>query len=89
MQVFHMRHGTTVWRAVRHIASIAFLSAVAVAGYTITDSVVNREHYDAQAAAELRQCVAVLNGQVKMVDSETGAVARVTWSKVKLVEGLR
>jgi len=89
MQVFRLRHGATAWRTVRHIASVACISAAAVAGYIVADLAINSGVYDARAAAELQQCVAVLNGQVKMVDGETGAVARVTWSKVKLVEGLR
>jgi len=63
----------------------ASVFALGLLVYGASDVVLNHLEYESVAERESRECFAVLNGDVKMVDKDTGEIARVTWSRVNLI----
>jgi len=94
MRLYRVAHKLELWRIQHGVVAIR-ASSVAVRGVGIialgllifgaSDVIVNHASYESASEKSARECFAVLNGEVKMLDNDTGEIARVTWSKVSLV----
>lgn len=87
--LWRIQHGMTATRLAHGAVRLAGIAALGVTVYVASDLVVNHLEYEVKAETDLRECVGVLNGSVKMIDRETGEVARVTWSRVNLIGGAK
>ena len=85
IELWRIQHGLVASRLLDVGIKVAAVFALGLLVYGATDIVVNHLEYEGVAEREARECFAVLNGDVKMVDKDTGEVARVTWSRVDLI----
>lgn len=88
-EVYRITHSVTAQVLTHASLRLAAIVALGITVFIASDLVVNHLEYEAKSQSDLRECVAVLNGDVKMLDGDTGEVAKVTWSKVNLIGGVQ
>lgn len=89
LELYRIKHGMTA-QVIGHLGvRLAGIIALGITVFIASDLVVNHLEYEAKAESDARECMAVLNGSVTMLDGDTGEVAKVTWSRVNLIGGVR
>lgn len=89
LELYRIRHGVTAQVLTHNGIRLAGVVALGLTVFIASDIVVSHQQNELKAEASMRECIAVLNGDTRMLDKETGEIAKVTWTKIDLVGGVK